>query len=94
MVNEPVAFFAGQVQFDGWTLNLSRGGLRAVIETDVAVGAHIDVQIGESASRRPAKVVWARRERGGSVVGLAFLDRPDGAISDIPMPPLGTADDD
>jgi hypothetical protein len=91
-VSEPVVFHAGSVQIEGWTLNVSRGGLRAVIEDEVAVGAELEVCIGDSDARRPVRVVWAREQRGSAVIGLSFLDQP----SEPPPEPLSietTVDD-
>lgn len=62
----------------GWTLNVSDGGLRAIVE-DAVVDTRMDVTLEvreDSCSwRRRASVVWVRREPGGCVIGLAFAER-------------------
>lgn len=73
-VSEPVVFHLGTGEIDGWTLNMSRGGLRAVVEEQLAVGEVFEVSIGESGVRRPVRVVWVREQRGSAIIGLSFLD--------------------
>jgi hypothetical protein len=62
----------------GWTLNISRGGLRAVLEQPIDPGRDYLVVVGESAPRR-ACVAWAKAEADGQIVGLRFLD-VDGSV--------------
>jgi len=57
----------------GWALNISRGGLRVILDEVVAQGALFDVVLGEQ-GRRQAEVVWVREEAGGAIVGVSFLD--------------------
>jgi hypothetical protein len=59
----------------GWTLNVSRGGMRAVVEEPVKSGAEYELLIGdaEDAGRQVA-VVWVQDEADGQIVGLRFLD--------------------
>jgi hypothetical protein len=78
-MSEPVQFGDGDERLDGWTLNVSRGGLRAVLESPLAPGSVLNVTIGENGTPRKARVVWTHEERGGAVVGLSFLDAPDSA---------------
>jgi hypothetical protein len=63
----------------GWTLNISRGGARLVIEEPVAVGEAWDLLLHESTAYRPVRVVWVRDEAGGQIVGVQYLDT-DGTI--------------
>jgi hypothetical protein len=59
----------------GWTLNVSRGGMRAVVEEPVKAGADYDLLLGEAAeSARKVSVVWVKDEADGQIVGLRFLD--------------------
>ena len=78
-------------EFDGWTLNVSRGGLRIILEGGVAVGDEFEVWVGadEEASRRPGRVVWVRDEADGQIVGLKYLDS-----SAVPPGPSGSPPDD
>jgi len=84
---------AGEVE--GWTLNLSRGGVRVVVEEPLELGGEYDVSIGEEELvTRPCRVVWVQDEADGQIVGVQFLDTntgtvpPPGAASD-PPPPAG-----
>lgn len=73
-VSEPVVFFHGAVRIDGWALNMSRGGLRAIVEMPIEADVEVEVAVGDSEIRRPARVVWVQRERDGAIVGVTFLD--------------------
>ena len=73
-VEEAVVFRQGDRQIDGWSLNLSRGGLRAVLDTSVEVGEEFDVTIGDEPEARRARVVWVRATGGGAIVGVTFED--------------------
>ena len=61
---------------EAWTLNVSRGGLRVVLERPVNVGFDYRVAIGDS-DERLARVVWVRDEADGQIAGLQFLDGAD-----------------
>lgn len=61
------------VEIEGWTLNVSHGGLRIVVEDPLDVAKGYSVVVGES-SPRPARVVWVREEIDGRIAGLEFLD--------------------
>ena len=99
--SEPVVFRHGDQSVEGWTLNMSRGGLRAVVEIPLPVGAEVLATVGDAPVGRRARVVWAHEERGGAVLGLSFLDQlesvPPGAGSAPPPavkpsgPPPATA---
>lgn len=68
-----VIFSFGSLSVQGWTLNESENGLRAVIEDRVLpVGAVLDVSVDkpEGPRRRPMRVVWMHESIGGSVLGL------------------------
>lgn len=86
-ISERVIFHVGDRIIAGWALNLSRGGLRAIVEEPMDVGAEIDVVIGDGTLRRAARVVWIRDKRGdGAIVGVSFV----GANA----PPPATPSDD
>jgi hypothetical protein len=74
IISEPVTFRFEDQSIEGWTLNISRGGLRAVVEIPLPVGAEVVATVGESPAGRRARVVWSHEERGGAVLGLSFLD--------------------
>ncbi|MEO8875166.1 MAG: PilZ domain-containing protein [Polyangiaceae bacterium] len=67
---------AGAVITTGWALNMSRSGIRAILEERVLAGVDYEVTIGEvgtSQLTRRARVVWVQEEHDGVVVGLEFL---------------------
>jgi hypothetical protein len=57
----------------GWTLNQSAGGIRAVVEEPLELGAEFEVTVGV-AGGRPGRIVWIQEEQDGSIVGVSFLD--------------------
>lgn len=72
-VSDPVVFRQGDRTIEGWALNISTGGLRAILDEAIARDEELEVVIGDG-SARPARVVWLRKERGGAIVGIAFSD--------------------
>jgi hypothetical protein len=62
----------------GWALNVSRGGLRVVVEEGVLVGQEFDVAIGsddrEDQAVRRGRVVWVQPEADGQIVGIEFVE--------------------
>jgi len=72
----------------GWALNLSRGGIRLILEDRVELGQEFEIAIEEpeaeaSKSSRRGRVVWVQEETDGMIVGLEFLDGEGGG----PTPP-------
>jgi PilZ domain len=67
---------------EGWALNVSRGGVRVILEEKVELAAEFDVTIDEpSQGRGPVqtgRIVWVQEEPDGVVAGIAFRE-PDGA---------------
>ena len=58
---------------EGWALNVSRGGLRVILEQKVVLGQKFDATIGaEKSEPRPTRVVWVQEEPDGVIVGLEF----------------------
>jgi hypothetical protein len=68
----------------GWTLNISRGGARLVLEEAVELGAEYTVELGSGQEPRDVRIVWAQDEADGQIVGVQFLD-VDGSV---PPPPV------
>jgi len=66
----------------GWTLNVSRGGVRAVVEEPLLQGAEYEVIVGDEASvaARRATVVWLQDESDGQIVGLKYADAEDSSM--------------
>lgn len=83
-LSERVLFRLGSREVDGWALNASRSGLRAILEETVPLGAELEVEVGE-APARPGRIVWVQEEHDGAIVGVSFLDEAarSGSIPDI-----------
>jgi hypothetical protein len=67
---------SGGAREEGWALNVSRGGVRVILEQAVQLGQEFDVTVGEASSsplQRRARVVWVQEEKDGVVVGLEFI---------------------
>jgi hypothetical protein len=76
---------------DGWALNVSRGGLRAILEEKVLLGQTFDVAIGtDDMLLRPSRVVWVQEEPDGVIVGLEFTSLSGTHKSAPPPPPDGS----
>ena len=73
---------------EGWALNVSRGGVRAILEEKVVLGQTFDVAIGtDEVLLRPSRVVWVQEEPDGVIVGLEFTSM-SGTHKSAPPPPL------
>lgn len=74
---------------EGWALNVSRGGLRVILEEKVVLGQKFDVVIGtDEVINRPSRVVWVQEEPDGVIVGLEFTSL-SGTHKSSPPGPLG-----
>lgn len=87
-LSERVVFRGEGREVDGWALNASRSGLRAIVEEVVPLGAEFDVEVGD-APARPGRVVWLQEEKDGAIVGVSYLDEAarSGSIPDIQVAP-------
>lgn len=83
--SDRVRFKVGEREVDGWALNQSRGGLRAIIDEPIDLGTELEVFIGD-APGRPSRIVWIQEEPDGAIVGVEFLD-VEGRASVPPEPP-------
>jgi hypothetical protein len=68
---------SGGAEYNGWALNISRGGLRVVIEERVELGQEFEIReldpdVVEGGPFN-GRVVWVQDEPDGSVVGLEFV---------------------
>jgi len=77
-VSDRVTFRAanGTVR-EGWALNVSRGGIRAILDDDsgkVELGEEYAITVGaaEPAVVRKGKIVWLQEEPDGFVVGVEY----------------------
>jgi hypothetical protein len=71
--SERVTIRANALETSGWTLNVSRGGIRAVVEDPLDPETEYEVSVGDGGARR-ARIAWSRQEADGQIVGLRFLD--------------------
>jgi hypothetical protein len=80
---------------EGWALNVSRGGLRAILEEKVALGAKFEIELGavgaQTSQKRSARIVWVQEEPDGVIVGLEFTGLSGTHKSAPPPPPDETA---
>ena len=75
---------------EGWALNVSRGGVRAILEEKIVLGQKFDVAIGtDDVPLRPSRVVWVQEEPDGVIVGLEFIGLSGTHKS---VPPAGPED--
>ncbi len=80
----------GGRSLDAWSMNVSRGGLRVIMEDEVAPGDEVDVVVGEPGELdyfcKAARVAWVQPEQGGFIVGLEFKD--NGSAPSVPTAPI------
>lgn len=79
---ERVSIRAGDWETTGWTLNISRGGARVVLEEPVDPGSTYELTIGDASEARTVRVVWVQDEADGQIVGVQFV----GVDGSIPPP--------
>jgi hypothetical protein len=76
----------GNEEVLGWALNVSRGGIRIVLESSIEKhGDYMCVLGDDEAHPRPVRVAWIRDEAGGQIVGLQYLDA-EGTIPPVDIP--------
>ncbi len=63
-------------EIEGWALNVSRGGVRVILDEALQPGTQVRVAIGDQPPR-DGRVVWVQEEPDGAIVGFEFID-PDG----------------
>ena len=65
---------AGAV-LEGWALNVSRGGIRVILEDKVELGSEYEVTVStgaDPASPVQGRIVWVQEEPDGVVAGIEF----------------------
>jgi hypothetical protein len=55
-------------EVDGWALNISRGGLRAILDEPLDLGTEVEVTIADGEPRL-SRIVWIQEEPDGAIVG-------------------------
>jgi PilZ domain-containing protein len=61
----------------GWALNVSRGGVRVMLEERVELGAQFEVTLSTGAdpvTSCPGRVVWVQEEPDGVVCGIELTE--------------------
>ncbi len=70
-------------ELEGWALNVSRGGVRVILEENVELGAEFEVTLsggasadGDGATTEPrmGSIVWVQEEPDGVVAGIKFQE--------------------
>jgi PilZ domain len=90
-VSDRVVLKGAERTYEGWALNVSRGGVRAILEEQVVLGAEFEVTVGDSTPLvRHARVVWLQEEKDGVVVGLEFIGL---SLSERAAPPVDPTPD-
>jgi hypothetical protein len=97
-VSDRVAFRqGGRTVHEGWALNVSRGGLRAILDVDegakVELGEEYEVVVGDPAEGGPdstraprrGRIVWLQEEPDGFVVGVEYF--PSGTHATVDAAP-------
>jgi hypothetical protein len=62
---------------EGWALNISRGGIRVILEDKVDLGIELEVTMAmgeDPTSPVMGRVVWVQEEPDGVVAGIEFRD--------------------
>lgn len=60
---------------EGWALNISRGGIRVILEDKLDLGTELEVTMNsgeEPTSPVMGRVVWVQEEPDGVVAGIEF----------------------
>ena len=67
---------------NGWTLNVSRGGVRAIVEDALTQGVEYELIVGDEewAAARRVAIAWLQDEADGQIVGLKYLDVEDATV--------------
>jgi hypothetical protein len=73
----PVGTSSGSEPLDGWALNVSRGGVRVILESKVDLGAEFEIAMldgvgSDAATRRRGRIVWVQDEPDGVIAGIEF----------------------
>jgi hypothetical protein len=66
----------GGAPLEGWALNVSRGGVRVVLEDPVQLGMEFDVTVGDpekGGTSALGRIVWVQEEPDGMIVGIEFV---------------------
>lgn len=79
-------------QLEGWALNVSRGGVRVILEEKVELGIEFDVTVGDpdaGGTSARGRIVWVQEEPDGVIAGIEFVGQSGTHKSSPPPPPDG-----
>lgn len=83
----------GTDEFDGWALNISRGGIRIILEDPVEKNDLLRIELGDEdepdAIRREGRVAWVKQAPDGVIIGVEFTD-DRGSQGKVPATPMST----
>jgi hypothetical protein len=80
----------GSVVHEGWALNVSRGGVRAILEEKVELNEEFEVEVGTGEGPpRDGRIVWMQEEPDGVIVGIEFTSQSGTHKSVPPAAPSG-----
>ncbi|MBK7578893.1 MAG: PilZ domain-containing protein [Myxococcales bacterium] len=86
--SDRVRLYAGTAVYEGWTLNVSRGGVRIIVEDRVELGKDYEISLGDDEHvRRPCRVVWLQEEADGQIAGVQYMDTNAGPPPTGSLPP-------
>ncbi len=88
--SERVTLRRGSEEITGWTLNVSRGGVRVIVEDPLVLDDELDVQVGDidDAIVHPGRVVWIKEQADGQIIGVQFTDVEGAVAPSQPPPPV------
>lgn len=79
-LSRPIVMTAPGRTLEGWALNISRGGVRVLVEESLAVGELFDLSIGDDGEpdslRRKGRIAWVQEGADGAIAGVEFTDGP------------------
>ena len=61
--------------YEGWALNVSRGGVRVILEEKLDLGGEYDVIVGDpdnGGTSAKGRIVWIQEEADGIIAGVEF----------------------
>jgi hypothetical protein len=74
-------------ELHGWALNVSRGGVRVILEEHVPLGGEYDVTVTDAngvSGPHDGRIVWVQDEPDGVVAGIEFRLAGDGGARGKP----------
>jgi hypothetical protein len=98
---KPLGEPSASVVLDGWALNVSRGGVRVILEDKVEPGDEFEITLLDTSDRTEASdgpasgraqrgcVVWVQEESDGVVAGIAFKTAPGPGADSLEDKPAG-----